>query len=266
LSGSMAAHPRCEIPAEHGTFYWGDSLDVMRGLHDASVDAIIFSPPFDGGRDITSQDSTSQPFLDWFLPFFEQFGRLLRPAGCVAFELGGVWLADAPGKSMQHAAAIRALALSGWRLVQDFFWYNPQLIYPEPVGAARAKDSVTPIWVMSMRHDVYVDTGALERQPYAGFVRGNLLEFDTSWPDDRDYEATLTGTSQPPYIDRWPTPVPSLFIELLTRPGDVVLDPFAGTGATCLAAEHLSRRWVGIERNRALEIHVQSMFGSGERS
>lgn len=261
MTEPMAAYARCEIMSDHGFFYWGDSLSIMRGLPNTCVDAVIFSPPFDGGWEITSHDRTSRPFLDWFLPFFEQFRRILRPAGCVVFELGGIWLSDAPGKSMQHVGAIHALAAAGWRLVQDFFWYNPQLIYPEPCGGTRAKDSITPIWVMSMSHDVYFDAEALARPPQGEFIRGNLLRFDTSGKYDQAYEKALVPLSLPPYIDRWPTSVPALFIELLTRPGALALDPFAGTGATCFAAERLGRRWIGIEMNRALESHVLAMFG-----
>jgi hypothetical protein len=257
MTESTVLGDQCPLPAEHGSFYWGDSLDVVSRMPADSVDLLVFSPPFDGGTDLTDHDRSGESlFLGWFLPFFEQFRRVLRRGGCVVFELGGVWLADSPGKSMQHAAAINGLASVGWRLVQDFFWYNPQLIHPEPFGALRAKDSVTPIWVLSASNDVRFDVTALDRP----LLRGNLLELGSAEPDHA-YEAALAGGSVEPYIDRWPTSVPTLFIELLTEPGGLVVDPFAGTGATCLAAERLGRRWIGVERNRSLEPHVRAMFG-----
>lgn len=255
--------PRCDLPAERGEFYWGDSLDVMRGFPDGCADLIIFSPPFDGPAGVSSTEADSRAFLEWFTPFFGQFRRILRPTGCVVFELGGVWLPDAPGKSTQHAAAVHSLSSAGWKLVQDFYWYNPQLIYPEPYGAARAKDSVTPIWIMSGSYDVPFDVAALERSPHAAFVRGNLLEFGSSGSADQAYENRVGRARLEPYIDRWPVAVPGLFIDLLTEPGGFVLDPFAGTGATCLAAERMHRRWAGIERNQELEPHVQAMFSAG---
>jgi site-specific DNA-methyltransferase (adenine-specific) len=52
-----------------------------------------------------------------------------------------------------------------------------------------------------------------------------------------------------------PTQKPVALCELLIRqstdPGDIVLDPFAGSGTTCLAARHLGRRYIGIEREPA---------------
>ena len=44
-----------------------------------------------------------------------------------------------------------------------------------------------------------------------------------------------------------PEPLVRFFVEFLTDPGDVVLDPFAGSNTTGAAAEKLGRKWVGIE-------------------
>ena len=44
-----------------------------------------------------------------------------------------------------------------------------------------------------------------------------------------------------------PDAVPEYFIQFLTEPGDIVLDPFAGSNTTGAAAERLQRRWVSIE-------------------
>jgi DNA modification methylase len=46
---------------------------------------------------------------------------------------------------------------------------------------------------------------------------------------------------------RFPVDLPAFFIKLLTLPGQVVLDPFGGTGTTAVAAEGLGRRWVLTE-------------------
>ncbi|MFI1012785.1 DNA-methyltransferase [Streptomyces sp. NPDC020965] len=260
MTGLTTAENQCALAAEHGSFHWGNSLELMARIPDGSVDAVVCSPPFEGGGLIADDDRVGEAFLGWIQPFFEQFHRVLVPNGVVAFELGGIWLSDAPGKAVQHAAAVRALAASGWRLIQDYYYFNPQLLVPEPGGPARAADSITPIWVMGKSHQVHYDVEALRHPARRDFVRGNLLEFDTSGVYDQAYEKAIAETSLHPYADRWPTAVPELFVDLLTRPGGLVLDPFAGTGATCFAAERLGRRWLGIELNRELEHHVRAMF------
>ena len=44
-----------------------------------------------------------------------------------------------------------------------------------------------------------------------------------------------------------PEQLARFFIEFLTEPGDLVLDPFAGSNVTGAVAESLERRWIGIE-------------------
>ena len=45
----------------------------------------------------------------------------------------------------------------------------------------------------------------------------------------------------------FPLALPTFFIKAMTKPGDVVLDPFAGSGTTLQAAEQLGREWIGFE-------------------
>ena len=49
----------------------------------------------------------------------------------------------------------------------------------------------------------------------------------------------------------WPAQKPEALLDLIIRassdPGDVVLDPFCGAGTTCVVADRLGRRWIGIE-------------------
>ena len=46
---------------------------------------------------------------------------------------------------------------------------------------------------------------------------------------------------------RFPAELPRFFIEFLTTPGDLVLDPFAGSNTTGYVAEGLKRKWIGVE-------------------
>jgi len=48
-------------------------------------------------------------------------------------------------------------------------------------------------------------------------------------------------------VRRFQWPLPTWFIKLFTRPGDIVLDPFVGSGTTALAAKQLGRHYVGID-------------------
>lgn len=61
-------------------------------------------------------------------------------------------------------------------------------------------------------------------------------------------EKTAQGTVQNTHPTCKPTKLMSYLITLFTRPGDTVLDPFCGSGTTCVAAKQLDREFIGIER------------------
>ncbi len=58
---------------------------------------------------------------------------------------------------------------------------------------------------------------------------------------------TATAYRLPPTPDRKPLSALHQLSETFTQPGAIVLDPFAGSGSTCVAAEECGRRWIGIE-------------------
>jgi DNA modification methylase len=62
---------------------------------------------------------------------------------------------------------------------------------------------------------------------------------------------------------RFPLALPKFFINLLTAPGQMVVDPFAGTGTTGLAAEQLGRRWLAIELDPKYAAVIPTRFQAG---
>lgn len=76
----------------------------------------------------------------------------------------------------------------------------------------------------------------------------NLMKFTgTAW--DRRYRAYCKRHGLEAHPARMQMQLPAFFIQFLTEPGDLVLDPFAGSNSTGFSAENLGRRWVGIEAN-----------------
>lgn len=77
---------------------------------------------------------------------------------------------------------------------------------------------------------------------------GNLMKFTgTAW--DKGYRAYCKRRGLEAHPARMQMQLAAFFIQFLTEPGDLVLDPFAGSNTTGFAAESLGRRWVGVEAN-----------------
>jgi hypothetical protein len=92
-------------------------------------------------------------------------------------------------------------------------------------------------------HDGAIPSNALQftDEPPTGF-----LEFSNTKATD-DYQRYCRDHGLPTHPARMPIGLPEFFIKFLTEPGDLVLDPFAGSNTTGAAAEYLGRHWLSIE-------------------
>jgi site-specific DNA-methyltransferase (cytosine-N4-specific) len=65
---------------------------------------------------------------------------------------------------------------------------------------------------------------------------------------------------------RFPAELPRFFIEFLTEPGDLVLDPFAGSNTTGAVAEQLGRHWLAVEKDETYAKDSELRFHMPERN
>jgi site-specific DNA-methyltransferase (cytosine-N4-specific) len=80
----------------------------------------------------------------------------------------------------------------------------------------------------------------------AGSIPPNLFQFANT-ASTSHYLRRCQEEGIKPHPARFPQALPEFFIKLLTKPGDIVLDPFAGSNVTGVAAESLGRQWMSIE-------------------
>ena len=184
-------------------------------------------------------------------------------------------------RSLYHYRTLLALVDDvGFQLAQEFFWYNPAKI-PAPaewvnVRRIRVKDSVEYIFWLVKDPMANADNRKV-LQPYSEDMkrlikRGVKQTVRPSGHIINDSFASDKGGAIPPNIiqcgnnesnsayiknskllgnkvhpARFPAELPRFFIEFLTKPGNLVLDPFAGSNTTGFVAEELNRRWIGLE-------------------
>lgn len=78
-------------------------------------------------------------------------------------------------------------------------------------------------------------------------VPESMLKFGNNAAND-DYAKKCKELGLKMHPARFPAALPEFFIRLLTEPGDIVIDPFAGSNTTGVVAEGLRRRWLALER------------------
>jgi DNA modification methylase len=240
------------LATSRGELHHADSLSFMAKLPAASVQLVWTSPPFHGIDGVYASDPAGRSFVRWLRPFVKEVERLLTPTGNLVIEMGHTWLADQPTRGVQNATMISTLVgEDGWHLIQEFYWYNPHQLTPRPdlvEPRKRFHDSISIIWWLSRSCQEDVSIAPVVGTQGGGLPDGNFLMLDDD-ESDAPYLAECAARGETPSPDRCPISVPGFFIDFLSRPGDLVLDPFGGTGTTALAAEARDRRWLCVEHS-----------------
>jgi adenine-specific DNA-methyltransferase len=191
-----------------GTITLGDCIDVMSRMPSASVDFILTDPPYlVNYRDRSGRSIANDREADWLAPAFAEMHRVLKPNSL-------------------------AVSFYGWNKIDKFMsaWKSAGFY---PVGhIVFRKHYASSTRFMQHRHE----------QAYV-LAKGRPALPDTPVPDVIDWQ--YTGNRLHP--TQKPLAVLKPLIESFTAPGDIVFDPFAGSGSTCAAAYDLGRSYIGIE-------------------
>lgn len=266
---------------ELGALYCADSLAFMKSLPSDSVDLVVTSPPYALHFKKEYGNADQADYTAWFTPFANEIKRIIKPSGSFVLNIGGAWQPGSPVRSLYHYRTLITLVDDvGFQLAQEFFWYNPAKM-PAPaewvnVRRIRVKDSVEYIFWLVKDPMAQADNRKV-LQPYSEDMkrlikRGVKQTVRPSGHVINDSFANDQGGSIPPNIiqcgnnesnsayiknskllghkvhpARFPAELPRFFIEFLTKPGQLVLDPFAGSNTTGSVAEELNRRWIGLE-------------------
>lgn len=269
---------------ELGGLYCSDSLEVMRSMPDDSVDLVVTSPPYALHFKKEYGNADQSEYVEWLIPFAREIKRVIKPTGSFVLNLGGAWQPGSPTRSLYQFRVLLALCdLVGFDLAQEFFWYNPAKM-PAPaewvnVRRIRVKDSVEYIFWFTKDGSAKADNRKV-LQPYSpdmkrlikrglketvrpsghiingsfatdqgGSIPPNLIQCGNN-ESNSQYIKTSKENGKKIHPARFPSEIPRFFIEFLTDPGDLVLDPFSGSNTTGQVADGLKRKWVSVELRR----------------
>ena len=262
---------RSSLSAHHSTptgrSYALDCLEVLGALPDESVDLVVTSPPYERQPKYGNGERYER---DWFSGFFldvtAEILRTLRPSG--QFVLNFRSRKNGVERSTLQYELVAWLREQGFLFVEDHIWVKPS---PPPGRFKRAlKDAVEYCFrfAKSEEFELYPkqcltparwDAKDRERRRRlahnhervnapSGHGR-NRVQAGPDWVAPSNALVVEPEFSPNPakHPARFPPAIPEFFIKLCTRPGDVVLDPFAGTCTTAVVAEALDRRWIVAE-------------------
>ena len=273
------------------------AAEKLRG----KVQMILTSPPFPLNRKKKYGNLNGEEYVDWLASFAPRFRELLKPDGSIVLELGNAW---EPGRPVMSTLALKALLAFLERgrffLCQQFICYNPARL-PSPaqwvnVDRVRVKDSYTHVWWMAPsehplannRHVLRDYSLSMQRllttknynagkRPSGhqigkksflrnndGAIPPNVLMLTNTKSSDA-YQRYCRERHLPIHPARMPSGLPEFFVKFLTVPGNLVLDPFAGSNTTGAVAERLKRRWIAIEPDAKYAAGSQGRFSGWTR-
>ena len=288
--GTPGTAVRCAYKTGRGRIYCCQAEEFFASplarRYAGKVQLIFTSPPFPLNTKKAYGNLRGEQYTSWLAKFAPLFRRMLTPSGSIVLEMGNAWESGKPVMSTLALEGLLSFLRGGsFRLAQQFISHNPAKL-PTPaqwvnIERIRLKDSYTHLWWMAATERPFADNRAVLR-PYSksmlkllktgkynagkrpsqhnigetsflndnkGAIPSNVLTFSNTGSGDA-YQVFCREHNLKPHPARMHTGLPEFFIRFLTKPGDLVLDPFAGSNTTGAAAENLKRRWISVEARR----------------
>lgn len=246
-----------------------DSLICMKNYEEKSIDAIITDPPYGltyldkefdtlkgtpksggifkgkkGGGMKFSFDQNKE-LTEFLTPFFREAFRILKPGSfLITFSQGRLLLGQ-----------LRALEDVGFEIREQFFWRKPSA-KPNQQSPTRknSKIKLTTDRVI-LGPGKTIEPFIVAQKPKDGSYANNFAKWGTGLIDKN--LATTTTWDFPSaskkekeflsHLTIKPLDLMKRIVKVFTKEGDVIMDPFNGSGTTGIACLHENRHYVGIE-------------------
>ncbi len=244
----------------------GDCKEELKSLGENSVDLIVTSPPYADSRKQTYGGIKPENYVEWFLPISKELLRVLKPTG--TFILNIKEKAENGERSTYVLELILAFRKQGWLWTEEFIWHKKNC-YPGK-WPNRFRDAWERLlqFNKTKKFNMYQDKVKVPIGDWAEFRLKNLSNTDkirdnakngsgfgknisnwlgkeTVYPSNVLHLSTECNNKN--HSATFPNTLPEWFIKLFTKEGDMVLDPFAGSGTTLFVAEKMNRNSIGIE-------------------
>ncbi|WP_233185566.1 site-specific DNA-methyltransferase [Thermotoga sp. SG1] len=218
----------------------------MRRIPDRSIHLMVTSPPYNVGKEY-DEDLTLEEYLGFIEDVMREVFRVLVWGGRVCFNVANL------GRKLYiplHAYLIELFERVGFLIRGEIIWDKGEAVGGSSTAWGSWMSPVNPVLRDQHEYIIVLSKGSFKRErpekdgAISTITKEEFLEFTRSIWRFPPESAKKVGHPAP-----FPEELPYRCIQLYTFKGDVVLDPFAGVGTTCVAAAKTGRHFIGIEIN-----------------
>lgn len=219
----------------------GDAVQVLKKFPDNCIHLMITSPPYNVGKEY-DRDLTIGEYLQFIADVMAEVQRVLVWGGRVCFNVAN--LGRKPYIPL-HAYLLNLFEEMGFMVRGEIVWDKGDAVSGASTAWGSWRSPVNPVLRDQHEYIIVMSKGSFSREAEnreSTITREEFLEYTKSVWRFPPESAKRVGHPAP-----FPEELPYRCIQLYSFKGDVVLDPFAGSGTTCMVALKAGRHFVGIE-------------------
>lgn len=262
----MLQRTKNRLDINTSTLFNADCLSVLKCMDDESIDLIVTSPPYADQRKNTYGGVNPDEYVSWFLPIAKELLRVLRPTGSFVLNIK-----EKVVNGERHTYVLELIIKMrelGWLWTEEYMWHKKNSFPGKWPNRFRDSWERCLHFTKIRKFHMYQDAVKVPMGDWANSRLKNLSDTDKrrdeskvgsgfgkkieNWKDRKmalpsNVLHLATECSNKSHSAAFPESLPAWFIKLFTQSGDVVLDPFSGSGTTMKVAQDLGRIGVGIE-------------------
>jgi len=229
------------IPAEKLDQIYCKSSELMAELPDCCVHLMVTSPPYNVGKEY-DEDLTLEDYLAFLARVWKETRRVLVPGGRMCINVAN--LGRKPYIPL-HAYITRQVIELGFLMRGEIIWNkaasaSPSTAWGSWMSAGNPTLRDVHEYILVFSKDTFKRQNPQKRDNT--ITRDEFLEYNKSVWNFAAEPARKIGHPAP-----FPVELPRRLIQLYSFEGEIVLDPFMGSGQTAIAAQRSKRHFIGYE-------------------
>ncbi|WP_440483190.1 DNA-methyltransferase [Serratia marcescens] len=239
----------------NGELYQGNSISWLKSLKDETVDLVFADPPYNIKKADWDNFESQEKYIEWSLEWISEASRVLKPSGSMYVCGFSEILAD-----LKHPAS-RFFKHTKWliwhyknkaNLGSDWGRSHESIIHFRKTKASKINidDIRVPYGAHTLKYPSHPQADS------SAYGKGDTKKRDNWTPHPKgakpkdviDIPTTCNGMGEKtPHPTQKPEELIRKFVLASSNEGDLVIDPFSGSGTTAVVAEQLNRKWMACD-------------------